>query len=85
MTVSVPKPGPRVLIMLDKLGKITAVHTNDHVQVLCIHERGETYGGQRELVTNAPAGLTGYYATYCAFDNLVRQYFVNRVFKLFGR
>lgn len=85
MTVSAPKPGPRVLIMLDGVGKIVAVHTNENVQVLAVQSVSLGHGFAPKYVGQAPAGLSGYYAVRRGFDTLVRQYFVNRVFKLFGR
>lgn len=88
MTGSVPKPGPRVLIMLDEDGRITAAHTNDHVQVLCIQETPSNdwlSGVHCVEIKQAPGDLSGKYTNGPGFDNLVRQHFVNRVFKLFGR
>jgi len=85
MTVSAPKPGPRVLIMLNEEGTIMSVHTNDHVQVLCVQRTPQGLGRAPKYVRQAPAGLSGNYALGPGFDNLVRQYFVNRVFNLFGR
>jgi len=75
----------KVLIMLDEDGKIMAVHTNDFVQVLAIQSVSLGRGFAPKYVRQAPAGLSGNYALGPGFDNLVRQYFVNRVFKLFGR
>ena len=75
----------KVLIMLDPHGQITAVHTTDFVQVLAIQSVSLGRGFAPKYVGQAPAGMSGHYAVHRGFDNLVRQYFVNRVFKLFGR